>query len=255
MKFLSITLSLAFFFVCSQSRGDVVYIDFGDRFNIAPLGTDFYNTTPGGINGQQLSAAGFPFTVSNLKDIDGVTSTGIGMSLGFYNNGPGQTAFFNQGEHSGLPGFETFAKDGYFVDNRNSNSPHGVGNEFGFILTYSGLDPNATYDLSVWVNANVNNFFDSTTWAVTTGTGDSDVESYGDSSSDVLDWTNVASDASGNIVLTNEAIANGNFASTFIAFASISESVPEPSSATFLTLAMLRLLLARRRRPEQPREF
>lgn len=245
MRTLNLAIAFALPSIISSATASVIYTDFTPRNTAAATTTDFYNQTVEGTNGQQFDTAGFPFSVTDATEIDGSTATTVHVTLSFYNNGSGQTRFFNSTNVFGTTpaGFEEYARDGYLVNNHNTNG-NGAGNEFGFILTYSDLDPAKTYDVSVWGKRAGN--VDTGTWSVTTGTGDADVLAMENGEETIMDWTSVTPNASGEIVFTNVTTPSGTFANTQIAFTSIAEAVPEPSSA-LLGFCSFGLLLRRRR--------
>lgn len=127
-----------------------------------------------------------------------------------------------------------------------------AGSKAQLTVSISGLNPSNSYDLLFYGSRTSTTSTLPQVWSMTTGTGASDVsQAIAPNPTEVVDWSSVSPDASGDIVFTITREGSGSASrATAINFGSITESVaeaPEPSSAALFGLGSLALILRRRR--------
>ncbi len=145
---------------------------------------------------------------------------------------------------AGLSSYDTLAlRDGIFAN-------QGAGTDPRMVLTFGGLNASLTYDLLLYGSrANAQGL--DQRWSLTQGTygaGGADVNHFSELNATVyVDWMGVKPNGSGVIEVTIFSPGPDNLGALALNFGSISEVVPEPSSALLFGLAGLALLVRRRR--------
>ena len=226
MKMKSSLLCATLLATTTWASAATTFYDFGGTAT-GGSGTEVYNVLRAGTTGPGTPLKGAGKDFSDILDTAG-DSTGITLNITTYRRNPinGATNTTAAGEvdgagsiHDPVLGVNVSATGDSFAMNNQTNNN---GNEFGWILTFSGLtDP--AYDIRLLAGSpNV-----SGTWSVTTGTGDPNVLSHGTAQDDILNWTTVAP-VNGEIVLTSKAIKTANYQAITMSFASLT-GVPEPS--------------------------
>ena len=144
----------------------------------------------------------------------------------------------------GLLGFDTDALSNSIYGNQ------GAGTTPSMVLSFSGLDAGATYDLLLY-GSRANAQGVDQRWSLTQGTGGADVSHFSELNDSVyVDWAGVSPNGSGVIEVTIDSpVGQGadNIGALALNFGSISESVPEPSGVTLLGLSLGVLFLRRKR--------
>ena len=209
---------------CGTASAATALIDFGR--------TD--NTTGSNYNNAQFSAVA-------LNDTTGAAT---GWSINVTEDGSGNGGQAGAGADvasfpAAVSGFETTAlQDSLFANQGGGTNPR-------MTVVITGLNPTATYDLLFYGSRANGQSLDSI-WTLTTGSGGAPVaHASGLNDSVVVDWsgtTNVA----GTIEFTITAGADNGGAHA-LNFGSITEVIPEPSSALLIGLAGIGLVARRRR--------
>ncbi|VGO18876.1 polysaccharide lyase family 8 super-sandwich domain-containing protein [Pontiella sulfatireligans] len=96
--------------------------------------------------------------------------------------------------------------------------------EFGCTLTFSGLDPAGTCNITAWPSQTGV----SSTWKVAAGSGDA-AEYIQDATTrnNAFEWNNITPDASGNVVITGRATSNSKWKSVGLSGVAIT-AIPAP---------------------------
>lgn len=139
-----------------------------------------------------------------------------------------------------LAGFETTAlQDSIFAN-------QGAGTAPSMVLTFAGLNSSATYDLLLYGSRNNAQGLDQI-WSLTQGGTGADVTHFSEDNQTVfVDWPSISPNGSGIIEVTLRAGAD-NVGALALNFGSITETIPEPSTLTFLGLTAISLFARRRR--------
>ncbi|MDZ8119170.1 polysaccharide lyase family 8 super-sandwich domain-containing protein [Pontiella agarivorans] len=171
-------------------QGEVVYVDFGPSGDTYSDAAEAYNN--------------FSWPDSDgLVNISGASS---GITLHYQNYG-GSYSYASGGDRDAVSGISTnVTKDRMYAGTGNFVN---VG-EFGYTLTFSGLDPAGTCYVGVLPSPTGI----SSTWKVTTGTGDTTEYIQDDVTRDNLfEWEHITPDTNGTIVLTGRAVSNAKWKS------------------------------------------
>jgi hypothetical protein len=140
-----------------------------------------------------------------------------------------------------LSGFETTAlQDSIFANQGTGTTP-------SMVLTFSGLNSAATYNLLLY-GSRLNAQGADQRWALTQGSPGAPVTHFSeDNRTTVVDWMGVSPNGSGVIEILIDSPGPDNLGALALNFGSITEVVPEPSSVFLLGLSGLGLLARRRR--------
>jgi len=226
--------------------GDTLVIDFtkvgqetaGNWNNVseADLGTNGW-TGSTGIQGPVVLASDF------IRFSDGA-ATGVGLSFA------GLEAGVGSGTNSGIGGLSvaaddaaaSFAVSGLIPTSAQQDVSFHVNGETQFILT--GLDNALTYNLSIqsWTSTTARESMD---WVVNPGLASESTQSVDPNTSpSVYTFSGLSTDGSGQIILRNTDAA---FGGTNVGHINAMELtvIPEPTSLTFVTLALGALVLIR----------
>lgn len=243
-KFAPVVLSVAMLATsvvleASTSEGASVFVDFGAVETTDTGYTEFSISSTG-------SVSSFEQSLSDLEDTEG-TSTGFNFTLNVA-NGSRNVAGSNSGnDHDAVTGIATNATtDGIWFNNQNTGTAGGE--SFGFTLTFTNLDSNYAYDITVLMGDGTTTDF---TWQIATGTGDSDAVTI-TSSTDIsaaAEWTSVTP-VDGTIAITG--LADGPLAGSLqgrLNLVSLTAvAIPEVSSAIPFGVFALACSVARRKR-------
>lgn len=190
----TVTLSGLSSLSATTTNGASTYIDFGSIDTGAPGFNELSITSTGTVPSYEQA-------LDNLEDSEG-NLTGSSFLLQV-NNGRRNVAGSNSGnDHKSVNNIPANAiTDGIWFNNQNTGT---AGTEaFGYTLTFSDLDPNYAYDITVLMADGTTTDF---TWKIATGTGDSNAITItpADADSAIGKWTKVTP-VDGKIVITGLA--------------------------------------------------
>ena len=219
----------------SLLAGDTIGIDFNG--SVATTGTNFNAFSEDTDDGATAS-------LLSLINLSGATVTGVTFSL---ENQTGQNTeradFTTQGAEGTLAGplSEQAVWDDGYISNNQGAAPLDV--DGFFLLTFSGLDDELTYDLTGGFDNNGGNANFDATWSAdgqsfTTLTTNSDPAGAGYGT-----LTGLSTDGDGNLEIT---VARNTLHVT-VGGLTLTSVVPEPSSLALLGLGGLMMIKRRRR--------
>ena len=219
-----------------RASADLIYVDFGDNAG-ATTAPETYNTlttSPGGTGSPLLTGQNF----LNLVDTDGGAT---GLDLNVLVSGDAHAAGQTTSNHDAVSGIDDSAlDDGFWVNNGALGDD--VDNQVNFVLTFSDLSA-PYYNIQL---TSGNGTGRSTSWSITTGTGDAGIFTHtGGSTSGIGSWSNVYP-SGGDIVLTGSFTTTGAFNTSTVNFISL-EAIPEPATTGMVGLGAAVMLFIRRR--------
>jgi hypothetical protein len=200
--------------------------------------------------GNPGAAAASPYNIvahAATVALNDTASTAMGWSVNATSTGSGTGGNAGAGANvstfpAALLGFDANAlKDSIFAN-------QGAGTAPSLLLTFSGLNPAANYDILLYGSRGNGQSLDQQ-WSVTQGIGGAAVTHPSGLNDTVhVDWMGVTPTAGGVIEILLDVPAGGtNAGALALNFGSITEVVPEPSAALLCAFSCLALFSRRRR--------